>query len=43
MTRPIDAADEAFHPAGEDPYWMESAWFGFAIPGAGTSRSPASS
>ena len=32
MTAPIDAADEVFHPAGEDPYWMESAWFGFAIP-----------
>jgi hypothetical protein len=32
MTGPIDAADEAFHLAGDDPYWMESAWFGFAIP-----------
>jgi hypothetical protein len=32
MTGPIDAADEAFHLVGEDPYWMESAWFGFAIP-----------
>jgi hypothetical protein len=32
MTAPLDAADEVFHPAGEDPYWMESAWFGFPVP-----------
>ena len=28
----VEAADEVFHPAGEDPNWKESAWFGFAIP-----------
>jgi hypothetical protein len=28
----ISGADEAFHPAGEDPHWNESGWFGFAIP-----------
>jgi hypothetical protein len=28
----FDTDDEAFHPAGEDPHWSESAWFGFAVP-----------
>jgi len=32
VTAPIDASDEVFHAAGDDPYWNESAWFGFAIP-----------
>jgi hypothetical protein len=32
MTRPIDAADEVFHRAGDDPYWSESGWFGFSVP-----------
>ncbi|MBL7498076.1 hypothetical protein I6A84_14520 [Frankia sp. CNm7] len=32
MSRPLDASDEAFHPAGDDPCWNESAWFGFSVP-----------
>ena len=32
MTKPMDAADEVFHPAGDDVDWNESGWFGFAIP-----------
>jgi hypothetical protein len=32
MSPAIDAGDEAFHPAGEDPHWNESAWYGFAVP-----------
>jgi hypothetical protein len=32
MTAPITTFDESFHPAGADPHWNESAWFGFAIP-----------
>ena len=32
MTEPIGAQDEVFHPAGDDPHWNESAWFGFSIP-----------
>lgn len=32
MTEPIGARDEIFHPAGDDPDWNESAWFGFSIP-----------
>jgi hypothetical protein len=32
MAMPIDAGDEVFHPAGDDPCWNESSWFGFAIP-----------
>jgi hypothetical protein len=26
------SGDETFHPAGDDPYWNESGWFGFAVP-----------
>lgn len=26
------ASDETFHPPGDDPYWNESGWFGFAVP-----------
>jgi hypothetical protein len=32
MTAQIEAGDEMFHPAGQDPYWNESAWFGIPIP-----------
>src|SRR5262245_15144391 len=32
MATEPDAADEIFHPAGEDPWWNESGWFGFAVP-----------
>ena len=32
MTAPIDATDEVFHAAGDDPHFNESAWFSFAIP-----------
>jgi hypothetical protein len=32
VTIPLDASDEVFHPAGDDPNWNESGWFGFAIP-----------
>ncbi|MBH0779637.1 DUF7064 domain-containing protein [Nocardia bovistercoris] len=32
MPNEIGAHDEVFHPAGEDPYWNESGWFGFHIP-----------
>ena len=32
MATEADAADEIFHPAGEDPWWNESGWFGFAVP-----------
>jgi hypothetical protein len=28
----LGPADEAFHPAGEEPHWNESAWFGFCVP-----------
>jgi hypothetical protein len=28
----ITARDDYFHPRSSDPYWNESAWFGFRIP-----------
>jgi hypothetical protein len=31
-TETAGAADEVFHPAGDDEHWCESGWFGFAIP-----------
>ncbi len=32
MATELGAADEVFHPAGDDPNWNESGWFGFSIP-----------
>jgi hypothetical protein len=32
MATEIGAADEVFHPAGDDADWNESGWFGFNIP-----------
>jgi hypothetical protein len=32
MATEIGAADEVFHPAGEDADWNESGWFGFNVP-----------
>jgi hypothetical protein len=31
MATEIGAADEVFHPAGDDDDWNESGWFGFNI------------
>jgi hypothetical protein len=30
--QPIAEADVHLHPASEDPFWNESAWFSFAVP-----------
>lgn len=33
MTGVATAADDSFHPpASDDPWWTETAWFGFAVP-----------
>lgn len=28
----IAPSDDSFHPRSADPYWSESAWFGFTVP-----------
>lgn len=29
---PVRAEDEVFHPAGEDPHWIETIWVSFQVP-----------
>ena len=32
MTAAVGIEDEGFHAAGDDPHWLESAWFHLAVP-----------